>query len=63
VLTDLVSLAQSVDPNNESSDYRKKKTFNFYDPYGNEDDKAFAHLHFEDQIQMRASITVQMHLA
>ena len=58
MLNDLVSLAQSVDKGGESADYRKKKTFNFYDPYGNEDDKAFAHLHYEDEIFMRASITV-----
>lgn len=60
VLNDLVSLAQQVDPQFESADFSKKKTFNFYDPY-TEQDSQFASLRFEDEMRLRASIVVDVH--
>jgi hypothetical protein len=59
-LNDLVSLAQQVDPQFESGDFRKKKTFNFYDPYTSQESQ-FVSLRFEDEMRLRASIVVDVH--
>jgi len=60
-LNDLVALAQQVDPTNSASDFSRKKTFNFYDPYNSTEANHFAALRFDDKARLSASIVVDVH--
>jgi len=62
VLTDLVQMVSEVDPNGVSRDFAKRKSFVYYDPYNPDSSASFAHLRYEDEAKMRASLIVQQHL-
>ena len=61
VLTDLVQMVSEIDPNGNSRDFSKRKSFVYYDPYNPDKSASFAHLRYEDTAKMRASLIVQQH--
>ena len=61
ILTDLVQLVTELDPSGASRDFTKRKSFVYYDPYNPDRSSSFAHLRYEDNAKMRASLIVQQH--
>ena len=61
VLRDLVQLVTEVDPAGQTRDFAKRKSFTYYDPYNPDNSAAFAHLRYEDDSRLRASLIVQNH--
>ena len=61
ILSDLVKVAQEVDPNGATRDFTKRKAFNYYDPYNPDESRQFAGLKYEDEIKLRASLVIDVH--
>lgn len=61
ILRDLVQMVTEVDPSGSSRDYSKRKSFVYYDPYNPDKSTSFAHLRYEDDEKMRASLIIQSH--
>lgn len=58
VLKDLVQLVTEVDPAGQTRDFSKRKSFVYYDPYNPDKSASFAHLKYEDEARLRASLIV-----
>ena len=58
ILQDLVQLVTEIDPSGASSDFNKRKSFVYYDPYNPDRSASFAHLRYEDEARLRASLVV-----
>jgi len=59
VLSDLVNLAFEVDPKGVSGNYRKRKSYQYYDPYSPEaNSTTSSHLRYDDNEKLRASLVV-----
>ena len=61
ILQDLVQLVTEIDPAGSTKDFSKRKSFVVYDPYNPDQTASFAHLRYEDEAKMRASLVVQYH--
>ena len=62
VLQDLVQMVTEIDPAGATRDFSVRKSFVYYDPYNPEVSSSFAHLKFEDDAKLRASLVVQQHI-
>jgi len=62
ILTDLVQMVTEIDPNGSARDFSKRKSFVYYDPYNPDKSSSFAHLRYEDEAKLRASLIVQQHV-
>ena len=62
ILKDLVQMVTEVDPSGQTRDFSKRKSFVYYDPYNPDRSASFAHLKYEDEAKLRASLIVQNHL-
>jgi hypothetical protein len=59
VLSDLVNLAFEIDSKGISSDYRKRKSYQYYDPYSPEANQSTASLlRWDGENNLRASLVV-----
>ena len=61
ILQDLVQLVTEIDPSGSTRDFKKRKSFVYYDPYNPDRSASFAHLRYEDEAKMRASLVVQQY--
>ena len=62
ILMDLVQMVTEMDPQGTTRDFSKRKAFAYYDPYNPDKTSSFAHLRYEDDAKMRASLIVRQHL-
>ena len=58
VVSDLIQEAAENDPTGSVRDFSRRKAISFEDPYNEE--THFAHLKYEDEIRMRASLVVDV---
>ncbi len=62
ILSDLVKMVTEIDPSGSFKDFSKRKSFVYYDPYNPDKSSSFAHLRYEDEAKLRASLIVQYHI-
>ena len=55
-------MVTEVDPQGQTRDFGKRKTFVYYDPYNPDKSASFAHLKYEDSARLRASLIIQNHV-
>ena len=54
-------MVTEVDPSGTSQEFNRRKSFHFYDPYNPDNQSGFAHLRYESEAKLRASLIVQQH--
>lgn len=56
-----MQLVTEADPAGQTRDFSKRKSFVYYDPYNPDNSASFAHLRYEDEARLRASLVIQNH--